>query len=356
MLAEALILDFNFLSRGCEVALDDPAEDTQFFWNEEVLAPDLMTTAASVAAGGTTITVNSGHGPRVHIGDLLRDLRSGSAETLQVTDQVFDTLTVTRGYAGTTPASIAAGATLVIQPAYQEASDIGQDKSQKPIARSNFTQIVFAGDLQISGSQLSRQMATIAMDVNRQLANKAKELTRAWSNLGVYGEKSVGAGSDTFYRTTGGLRSWIRDTPGVLDPASTQLTYSNLNSNNTAVVNRGEYVDTLLIGTDLVNAVSAIDASNRRLVESDTHVGYFVEKITLGQGNEVEVVVDSRVMPGDAFLYPKAKLRWRPLTGRAMFVIAATDFVDGTKRRIGSEAGMECRQPEAMAYLSNKTP
>jgi hypothetical protein len=130
---------------------------------------------------------------------------------------------------------------------------------------------------------------------------------------------------------------------------------TNLNSVNRSIVDKGEYVNTLLIGTDLVNSVNAIDASNRRLVESDREVGYFVERVLLGQGNEVEVVIDGRVGIGDAFLYPRNKLRWRPLKGSAMFVIAATDFVDGVKRRVGSEAGIECRQPEAMGYLSAKT-
>jgi hypothetical protein len=104
-----------------------------------------------------------------------------------------------------------------------------------------------------------------------------------------------------------------------------------------------------------VNSINAIDATNRRLVESESMVGYSVQKILLGQGNSVDVVVDGRVELGDLFLYPKHKLRWRPLAGGAMFIIVATDFVDGVKRRVGSEAGIECRQPQAMAYLSNKT-
>jgi hypothetical protein len=355
VLAEALILGFNFMERGCTVAMDDPVEDVTFYWNEEALNPDQIVLAASAASNGTTLTATAGQGLRVHIGDLLRDIRSGSTETIQVTDISTDTLTVTRTYNSTAAASLASNATLVVEPSYQEGSDIGADKSVKPIARSNFTQIVFAGDLLISRSQLSRQMATIAMDVSRQLANRAKELKRNWTSIAIYGEKSASAGSDSVYRTTGGLRSWIRDNSGVTNSTGEALSLTNLNSVNKSIVDKGEYVNTLLIGTDLVNSVNAIDASNRRLVESDREVGYFVERVLLGQGNEVEVVVDGRVAAGDAFVYCKEKVRWRPLKGGAMFVIAATDFVDGTKRRVGSEAGMEVRQPEAAGYLSAKT-
>lgn len=356
VLAEALLLDFNFMERAIDVAMDDPAEDVTFYWNEEDLNADqCVVNNTSYTSTVTTIVLASGHGARVHIGDLLRNTAIGSTETMQVTDVSTDTLTVVRTYNTTVAAVIASNATLTIEPAYQEGSDIGVDKSVKPIARSNFTQIVFAGDLLITRSQLARKMATIALDVDRQLANRAKELKRAWTRICIYGEKSGSAGSDSAYRTTNGLRAWIRDNSGITEATSASLSMTYLNNANKSIVDKGEYVDTLLCGTDLVNSINAIDATNRRLVESENMVGYAVQKILLGQGNSVDVVVDGRVELGDLFLYPRHKLRWRPLAGGAMFIIVATDFVDGVKRRVGSEAGLECRQPQAMAYLSGKT-
>lgn len=356
VLAEALLLDFNFMERGIDVAMDDPAEDVTFYWNEEDLNADqCVVDNTSYASNATTINLASGHGARVHIGDLLRDTAIGSTETMQVTNVATDALTVVRAYNSTVATAITSNATLTIEPAYQEGSDIGVDKSVKPIARSNFTQIVFAGDLLITRSQLARKMATIALDVDRQLANRAKELKRAWTRICIYGEKSGSAGSDSAYRTTNGLRAWIRDNSGVTENTAASLTITHLNNANKSVVDKGEYVDTLLCGTDLVNSINTIDASNRRLVESESQVGYSVQRILLGQGNSVDVVVDGRVELGDLFLYPRHKLRWRPLAGGAMFIIVATDFVDGVKRRVGSEAGVECRQPQAMAYLSKKT-
>lgn len=355
VLSEALLLGFNFMELGIDVAMDDPVKDTTFYWNEEALNSDTVVMGASALSTATTLTLTAGHGARVHIGDLIRDVRSASTETIQVTDISTDTLTVTRAYNSSTAATIASNATLAVEPAYQEGSDIGSDGSVKPIARNNYTQIVFGKDLLISRSQLSRQMATVAMDVDRQLANRAKEMKRSWTRIALYGEKSSSAGSDSVYRTTLGLRGWIRDNSGVTNATSEALSLTNLNSVNKSIVDKGEYVDTLLVGTDLVGSINSIEASNRRLIESDRKVGYHVERVLLGQGNEVDVVIDGRVDTGDAFLYPKNNLRWRPLQGAAMFVIAATDFVDGVKRRIGSEAGIECRQPEAGGYLSAKT-
>lgn len=354
VLSEALYLDTGWL-RSVFV-MDDPVEDSVFYWNEEALNARTGTTAASAASNGTSISLTTGHGVRFHIGDLIYDTALNTTEIIQVTDISTDTLTVTRTYNSTVAASIASGATLAVMAAYQENSDFSTDKSVKPVVRSNQTQIVFAGDLQISRTQRNRKMATVALDVDRQLANRAIELKFDWSRIGMYGEPSgTPAGSDTVYRTTGGMRYWIRDNSGIVDTTSAALSATNLNSNNKSAVDKGKYPDTLLIGTDLVGSVAGLESSARRMLESDTKVGYTVQQIVLQQGNVVDVIVDGRVKTGDCFLYAKDQVQVHPFTGSGMFVIAATDFTDGVKRRIGSEAGVVFRNPEASVYMRNKT-
>ena len=96
VLAEALILDFNLMARGLDVAMSDPVQDTTFYWNEEALNPDQATGAnLSATSTATALSLAAGHGVRVHIGDLLRDLRIGSTETMEITDISGDALTVT---------------------------------------------------------------------------------------------------------------------------------------------------------------------------------------------------------------------------------------------------------------------
>lgn len=355
VLSEALILDFEFMSRGLDAAMDDPVDDTVFYWNQEALNSDQLTVSGSVTSAATSITVSSGHGARAAIGGFLYNNVANSTEVMQITDISTDTLTVTRAYNSTAAASIADAATLSFMPASQELSDFSSDSSPKPTALSNYTQIVFAKDLGISRSQLQRKMATVAMDVDRQLANRAIELKRAWTRIALYGEKSSSAGSDSVYRSSGGLRYWARDNSGIVYSTSGTLSLSVLNGRNKAVVDLGAYPDTLVVGTDLVSSIAGIEASNRRLVESDRKVGYAVNRILLDQGNEVDVVVDGRVKTGDFFMYRKEQVKWRPLRGAGMFVIAATDFVDGVKRRIGSEGGIEVRHPETVVYARNQS-
>lgn len=355
VLSEALILDFNFLGVGMDFSMDDPVEDTTFYWNEEALNGDTVTLNGSVSSSATTFTIDSSSLPEIGMLMYVQGAE-GQTEVIQITDVGSATsLTVTRGYNSTTQASIADNATLALMPVSQEASDFDSDKSVKPTAESNFTQIAFAGDLFIARSQLKRKMATIALDVDRQLANRAIELKRAWTRINLYGEKSSSSGSDSVYRSTGGLRYWIRDQGGIVDSTDEAISLADLNANNKTAVDAGVYNDTLLIGTDLVGGVAAIEASNRRLVESERKVGYAVNRVLLNQGNEVDVIIDGRVNTGDYFLYSKRNVRWRPLLESGMFVIAATDFTDGVKRRIGSEGGLEVRQPQGMVYAHTKS-
>jgi hypothetical protein len=191
--------------------------------------------------------------------------------------------------------------------------------------------------------------------LNRQLQARVTEMKIGMSRALLYSEKSASAGSDTVYRTTLGLNGWIRDNSGVLDSASSAANYANLNANNKSVVDKGVFPNTLIIGTDLVGSIAGIDSSNRRMLESDRVAGYAVERVLLNQGNEVDVIIDARVKTGDYFLVDRARGGMRPLNGRAMFVVAATDFKDGKQRRVIAEWGVECRNPQAAAFVSNKT-
>lgn len=354
VLEDAIYYDLNLLS-AIGVDLGNPVYDNRHYWNEENLNADTTTLNGSVSSAATTLTVDSQTVAR--IGDQVHDQTSGSTEVMQVTGTAATSLTVTRGYNSTTQASIADNAVLVHIRSEQEGSDIGSDGSLNPSVRSNYTQIIPALDLLVSGTQIARRMATNELQdfVARQLAARALELRINWSRAILYSEISASAGSDTVYRAMGGLRYWIRDNSGVTDSVSEATGYADLNANNKSVVDKGVFPDTLVIPTDLVGSISGIDSSVRRLRESDTTVGYVVQDILLNQGNMVQVVVDSRCDPGDYFLFDQGKLAVRPLNGRGMFVIAARDFADAQKRRVLSELTMEVRNPQAAAYAYSKS-
>ena len=354
-LSEAIYLDLNWLSQGINVGMDSPVYDTTHIWNQESLNARTGTVGtASVTSFGTAIAYVSA--TPFHIGDEIFDTSIGSTEIMQITDIASGSLTVTRAYGGSAALSIAASATLAIVGAFQEGSDIATDGSVAPTAFLNYTQTIFGKDLLLTRQQRLRRMMTGAMEVTRQLANRATEIRFDLTRATIYGEKNAttAVGSDTQYRTMAGVRAFIRDNSGVTNATAAALSYANLNTYNKSVVDKGKYPNRLACGTDLVGSISGYDASNRVLAESDSMAGYQVTKVRLNQGNVVEVVVDGRFKTGDAFLYANDQITALPFVGSAMFVIAATDFVDGVKRRIGGDWTVEVRHPEATAWLSAK--
>jgi len=355
-LSEALILDFHLLGQ-LNIDLGNPVQDIIHYWEEDTLNSEILTLTISLGTTDTSMTFTSSSAP--HVGDYVvnQGAPGTSGEVLQVTTVNSATnATISRGYNATTAASLANSVTVALMRVEQEFSDISTDASVNPTVRSNYTHIIPGRDLQISGSQLARNMATAAMQdqVAHQLQNRMIEWKRDFTRILLYSEK-VGPGSDTQYRSLGGLRYWIKSASGQTYSTAGTFGTTALNTVNTAIVNLGAYPDTLVIGTDLVASVNAIEATNRRLLESDTKAGYVVNQVLLAQGNAVDVVVDPRVRASDAFLLCKDRVKARPLAGRAMFTIAGQDWVDGKKRRILGEWGLELRQPQVAAYMNNQS-
>ncbi len=361
LLADAIYYDLHLLG-NLNVDFANPATDTTHYWNEDALNTLTFTmSAVATGAGSTSLTGTSGQGSNVHVGDLLYPVATATQpalEVLQVTAISTDTLTVSPSYGSSTAQSYAASSVFNVIPAEQEGSDIGSDKSLSPTVRSNYSHIL-AGryDVKVTGSQLARQMATAQMQdfVARQLSNRAIELKIGMTQALLYSELSGSSGSSTAYRTMKGIRAWIRDNSGVTNNTAAAFSYTNLNTYNKSVVDKGVFPDTLVIGTDLVGSVTGYDSSNRRLLESDRVAGYTIQQVLLNQGNMMNVIVDSRVNVGDAFLLSSERIKAIPLQGRGMFVIAAVDFTDAKKRRVLGEWTCEVRNPQAQAWVSNKT-
>lgn len=360
MLEEALYFDQRLMGalarKGC-IEMDNPVGDILYYWDEDALNVDTVTAAASVASNGTTLTVSTGHGARLHIGDILMDNATGSTEKIEVTNVSSDTITIVRAVGGTA-AAIANAATLNVIRSEQEMSDIGSDRSVTPTPRVGYTQI-FAGayDLLISGSQLARRtVAASALQdqVAHQLANRMIEFNIGLCRAVLY-SPLLGPGSDTVYRRMGSLDHWITAAGGVVATSVSTLNATPINTHNTTLVLRGGDPDLLVANPSLATSLAGIDSSNRRMLESETRVGSFVQYVRTHQGNELEIVLDNRLITGDAFILQSDKIHVKPYSDRGMFVIAATDFADGRKRRLLGEWGFELHNPSLNARLTGCT-
>lgn len=358
VLTEAIFFDLNALSEGFIVADNEPVFDTTYRWNDDKLNTLTVQLNGSISDTATSITLDDT--AVLDSGDLLVADVSGGLEVIEVTNVDSATAaTVVRGYEETTGASLADNTVLKVIKREQEFSDIGTDETLNPTVYTNYTHILRMGELKVSGSQLARRMATNELNnfVAHQLANRAIEGRMHLTTAALYSYRSTtgAGGSDTALRAMGGLWYWARQHSGVVDSTAEAVSLTDFNANYKSVVDKGEFPDTILVGTDLVPGIAAIESTSRRMLESDRVVGRYVEEIVTDFGGNLRVIIDSRVRTGDYFMYKASKVKLKPMNGRGMFTIAAKDFKDGKMRRILGEWTAEVRNPECIVYAYSKT-
>lgn len=101
----------------------------------------------------TTIALASGQGAYVEAGSTLKNVKSG--EVMRVTARSSDTLTVTRGYMGTTVANIDSGQELnKLGSAFAEGSAAPNGISSEPTLKTNYCQ-TFRAALELSGRDIN---------------------------------------------------------------------------------------------------------------------------------------------------------------------------------------------------------
>lgn len=132
-----------------------PAMGTVHEWVEDTLLPNtdeiLQETFSPSPQAETSVTVINGS--RFQVGDLVRP--AGSTEVMLVTAVASNVLTVTRGYGGTTAATLADGMKLyILGNAALEGADATTARFTSRSRSQNYTQI-FAATVEASGSMLA---------------------------------------------------------------------------------------------------------------------------------------------------------------------------------------------------------
>jgi hypothetical protein len=338
-----------------------PTVDTTHYWNEIALGSGQITVdATGYNSVATTVNLLAGNGALsgIRVGALVKNLAGGDIdpEVAQVTNVATDALTVVRGYQGTsaTTATFAANAVLnIIASPLQEGSDIQADSSKLPTVNSNYTQI-FERSVLITRNQMKRPMAAIADILVQSIHDRTMELKRELEQSVIHSRQSASAGSNTVYRTFAGLLQLITQTTSL----GHTFAYADFNALVKAIVDAGAADDIsrlALVGpTKVRQNISTFDASNRRLVESDTRAGYYVEQIVSDLGVVVDVVTSNylgNTTPFRGILLDCGRCGLLPFQDDSFKLMAAQDWVDGVKRRILGEWTVELRHAANAHYI-----
>ena len=341
----------SFLSR---VGISGEATETTHSWMEDALNANTATLDESgFDASETDMTFVSTS--NIRVGSLLRNTsEAGKTEVVQVTLVDSATVcTVVRGYGSTTGEAHSTGSKWAIIHPNQEGQDPPADASKVRTKVSNFTQI-FQYGINVSHTMRSVLQAGVADEFTFQVARRLMEAMRELDMALVLGIKSASAGSDTVYRSMGGILEFAAT--GNTTTTSEALTLSVVNQLAKDIWDDGGYPNFILVGGKQKKAISTFDQAARRSVYDSTVAGYVVDRVLTDLGFVLDVIVDPWVPDDTCVVGDLNKVRVLPLRNSAMRAEDLAKTGAAFKAQIYGEYTCEVRNAaEAFARHNNLT-
>ncbi len=298
------------------------AKSTYHEWLEDSLVPNKDTINDSTISdpdGETSFDV--AHGDRFRAGDQIQV--DGSEELMLVTGVSDNTITVVRGYAGTTPENIANGQVIhILGNAALEGDD-------KPAARftnrsrlGNYTQI-FTTAVEVSGTNIAASHLGISDEIDYQKAERLRELIRDLENTVINGGQPSAnpQGSASVRRSIKGIIQHIVThiyRPGDSGfPSGTGLDEAKINYVLRQIwENSSGNVDLIVVGGYQKRKINAFLSASRSFGPTDRAYTDMVSVYESDFG--VCRIITSRWVPQDAvLLLDSSRVSVPPLAGRS---------------------------------------
>lgn len=340
MVSEILLADKSLLAR---VGISGEATNVKHEWLESSLNAISVTAGEALTAGDTTFDLASGHGSRVRIGALLRDTAQGKTEVIQVTAVSSDQLTIVRGYGSTTGEAHDNAATFrIIGRPKQSGEDLSSDHSTTRTRVDNTCQI-FEDAVVIAGDAEAVVKAGVSSEVAYQTAQRLMELMRELDNSIIMGIESASTGSDTVYRSMGGLIEFLTAAGGNSDSTAETLTEAILNDLFHLAYDDGGSPSVLVVNQDQMKVISGFNADKIRVAPGANVAGSFVTHFLTDLGTELEIVLD-RWCPSDTVIVlDPSRVTAVPLRSRAFGISPIAKTGDSFKQQLLGDYTLEVR-------------
>lgn len=338
------------------------ATSTVHEWLEDSLLPNLDTIDWTFSNATTDTDFDVLNGSRFRIGDLIRG--QDSREVMLVTGVSSNTLTVTRGYGGTTAEALADEQVVhIIGNAALEGDDKPAVRFTNRVRAANYTQI-FTAAVEVSGSQLASRQHALRDELDFQKQERLRELIRDLENCVINGvaANSSPQGSASIRRTMNGVVQTIQTNvfaPGVSGfpqgggGGNDELTEDLI---NTALRNIWEQsssrIDTIVVNGLQKRRVNSFITSSRGYDASDTRFRDLVRTYESDFG--VCRVVLSRWAPRDAvLLLDSSRMDVLPLAGRSFHFKPLAATGDSDVGQLIGEYTLEMRNENAHGMIHN---
>jgi len=342
-------------------ALGDPmreAASTHHEWLEDELLPNkdaINDSSWTDPASDTEFDVD--HGSRFRIGDQIQV--EGSEELMLVTGIDSDTLTVVRGYAGTTSENLADNQVInILGNAALEGADKPSVRFSNRIRCGNYTQI-FTTAVEVSGTDMAASQLGLADEMDYQKQERLRELLRDLENTVINGGQpnSNPQGSASVRRTMKGiiahLSTNVFHTGDSGFPSGTDLDEAMINYVLRAIwENSNGNVDLIVVGGFQKRRVNAFCADSRSYAANDTT---FTNMVSIYESDfGVCRIITTRWIPQDAaLLLDSSRINVLPLAGRNFHFKPLASSGDYECGELISEYTLELKNEAAHGLIRN---
>jgi hypothetical protein len=344
-------------------ALGDPlreARSTHHEWLEDELLPNkdaINDSTFTDPAADTNFVVDNGS--RFRVGDQIQV--EGSEELMLVTGISTNTLTVVRGYAGTTAEDLADNKVINI---LGNAAIEGDDKPSMRFTNrgrcGNYTQI-FTASVEVSGTDMAASQLGLADEMDYQKQERLRELVCDLENTVINGGQPASnpEGSGSVRRSMKGIIQHL--STNVLHDGDTGFP-SDDNLNEAAInyilrkiweVSSGN-VDLIVVGGFQKRKINTFISNSRSYAAGDTT---FTDMISVYESDfGICRIVTSRWMPQDAVLFlDSSRVSVPPLAGRSFHFKSLASGGDYECGELIGEYTLELRNEAAHGLIRDLT-
>jgi len=344
-------------------ALGDPlreATSTHHEWLEDELLPNkdaINDSTWSNPASDTDLVVD--HGSRFRVGDQIQT--EGSGELMLVTAVSTNTLTVVRGYAGTTPENLADNQIInILGNAALEGADKPNARFTNRVRCGNYTQI-FTATVEVSGTDMAASQLGLADELDLQKQERLRELIRDLEGTIINGglPASDPQGSGTVRRTMKGIirhlstNAFSTGDSGL--PAGNDLDEAKVNYVLRKIwENSSGNVDLIVVGGFQKRKINAFCSDSRSYGATDTT---FTDMVSIYESDfGVCQIVTTRWLPQDVALFlDSSRISVLPMAGRSFYFKPLASAGDYECGELIGEYTLELKNEAAHGLIRNLT-
>ncbi|MCX5633396.1 MAG: DUF5309 family protein [Phycisphaerae bacterium] len=306
-------------------AIGDPlreAKSTYHEWLEDSLVPNKDTISdSSISDPDGETSFDVANSDRFRAGDQIQV--DGSEELILVTGVSDNTITVVRGYAGTTPENIANGQVIhILGNAALEGDDKPAARFTNRVRCGNYTQI-FTSSVEVSGTNVAASHLGIADEMDYQKGERLRELIRDLENTVINGGQPSAnpQGSASVRRSMKGIIQNVAThiyRPGDSGfPSGTGLDEAKINYVLRQIwENSSGNVNLIVVGGFQKRKINTFLSASRSFGPTDTAYTDMVSVYESDFG--VCRIITSKWIPQDAVLFlDSSRVNVLPLAGRS---------------------------------------